>query len=108
MGQAVSGRMDKAVSERVNQAVEIREDGPDEAVSGRSDCPTGRRTTLQCYLSIGRMVRLRSDGPSLVVKHTPPPAVSGRMCQIVPSSSFSETSHFYLKNAFSSLSSPEN
>ena len=32
-----------------------------------TDCPTGRRTTLQCYLSIGRMVRLRSDGLSLLV-----------------------------------------
>ena len=39
-----------------------------------TDCPTGRRTILQCYLSIGRMVRLRtdrSDGPSLLVKHPP-------------------------------------
>ena len=36
-----------------------------------TDCPTGRRTILPCYLSIAEWSDARSDSPSLLVKHTP-------------------------------------
>ena len=40
-----------------------------------TDCPTGRRTILPCYLSIAEWSDARSDSPSLLVKHPPEPVL---------------------------------
>ena len=41
-----------------------------------TDCPTGRRTILPCYLSIAEWSDARSDSQSMLVKHPPEPDTS--------------------------------
>ena len=66
-GGSVLHSIQASIYTSTNWRTRLEDQGPVSLTA--TDCPTGRRTILPCYLSIGRMVRPGSDGPSLLVKH---------------------------------------